>query len=116
MTFNPSGGVQRVQVPFRPPVALAEGMVVTFPVDGVPVYAEFLHERMERHHGAWLIFAYVRPIPTGQVLTGWRRDQRMRAMEARAESLVERAHGLPPDVLPLWTRGNPRDIAGRWPR
>jgi hypothetical protein len=32
----------------------------------------------------------------------WRRDQRMRAMEARAESLAERAHGLPgpPDVLP----------------
>jgi hypothetical protein len=71
VTFNPSGGVQRVQVPFRPPVALAEGMIVTFPVDGVPVYAEFVRERMERHHGAWLIFAYVRPIPTGQVLTGW---------------------------------------------
>jgi hypothetical protein len=71
MTFNPSGGVQRVQVPFRLPVALAEGMTVTFPVDGVPVYAEFLHERTERHRGAWLIFAYVRPIPTGHVLTGW---------------------------------------------
>jgi hypothetical protein len=49
----------------------------------------------------------------------WRRDQRMRAMEARAESLAERAHGLPPgspDVLPLWTRGNHRDIGSRWPR
>jgi hypothetical protein len=71
MTFDPSGGVQAVQVPFKPPVALAEGMIVTFPVDGVPVYAEFVRERMERRHGQWLIFAYVRPIPTGQLLSGW---------------------------------------------
>jgi hypothetical protein len=49
----------------------------------------------------------------------WRVDRAMRAAENRAEGLARRTHGRthgPPDVLPLWTRGNPRDIAGRWPR
>jgi hypothetical protein len=40
-------------------------------VDGIPVYAEFLHAKMERHHGEWRVYAYVRPIPTGHVLTGF---------------------------------------------
>jgi hypothetical protein len=71
MTFDPAGGVQRVELPFKPPVAVAEGMTVTFAVDGIPVYAEFLQAKMERHHGEWRVYAYVRPIPTGHVLTGF---------------------------------------------
>jgi hypothetical protein len=50
----------------------------------------------------------------------WRRDRATRDAETRARGLAERAHGLPPgppDVIPLWARGNPRDVASRdWPR
>lgn len=69
MTFNPSGGTQAVRIPFRPPVAIGEGTVVSFPVDGVTAFAEVVSCRQERRGGAWNLYLYVRPIPPP--ITGW---------------------------------------------
>lgn len=67
-TINPLGGVQAVQVPFWPPLAIGEGTVVQV---GHGSYAEVVSARVERRRRAWGLYLYLLPICTGEILTGF---------------------------------------------
>lgn len=84
MAYDPSGGVQSIRVPYRPPVAIGEGTVVQFPVDGVACFAEVQSCRQERRGGAWNLYLYVRPIPTAMVLAGFGEQADVREIEVIA--------------------------------
>jgi hypothetical protein len=66
--IDPLGGVQSVQVPYRPLVAIGEGTIVQLEPG---LYAEVVSARMERRGGAWGLYLQVLPVDAGSMLTGF---------------------------------------------